>query len=218
MDFRQFGSAPANKPEQAAPSEQAPHVPSPKRTAVSLAATPKWLNIMSVSVLFGVAILLLLLAVLFARGNNNGNEFKYVQGDKYQAVFLNNGQVYFGNIRALNGKYVDLADVYYLTQNTTANASGQQQASGDYTLVKLGCQQIHSPLDRMLINRDQVTFWENLKTDGKVAKSIAEFIKQNPNGPNCSEQTSQTPASNTPSQASNNSGSTQNNQTNTNNR
>lgn len=218
MDFRQFGSAPANKPEQAAPSEQAPHVPSPKRTAVSLAATPKWLNIMSVSVLFGVAILLLLLAVLFARGNNNGNEFKYVQEDKYQAVFLNNGQVYFGNIRALNGKYVDLTEVYYLTQNTTANASGQQQASGDYTLVKLGCQQIHSPLDRMLINRDQVTFWENLKTDGKVAKSIAEFIKQNPNGPNCSEQTGQTPASNTPSQASNNSGSTQNNQTNTNNR
>ena len=192
MDFRQFGSAPANKPEQAAPSEQAPHVPSPKRTAVSLAATPKWLNIMSVSVLFGVAILLLLLAVLFARGNNNGNEFKYVQEDKYQAVFLNNGQVYFGNIRALNGKYVDLTEVYYLTQNTTANASGQQQASGDYTLVKLGCQQIHSPLDQMVVSREQVSFWENLSDEGKVVKSIKEFQKQNPNGPDCTKVSNQT--------------------------
>ncbi len=218
MDFRQFGSAPVNKTEQPAVSESAPHIASAKRTAASQSATPKWLNIMSVSVLFGVAVLLLLLAVLFAKGNNTSEEFKYVQSDKYQAVFLNNGQVYFGNIQEVNAKYVDLTDVYYLTQNATTNSSGQQQATGDYTLVKLGCQQIHSPLDRMLINRDQVTFWENLKTDGKVAKSIAEFIKQNPKGPNCDEQTSQTPASNTPSQASNSSGSTQNNQTNTNNR
>lgn len=213
MDFRQFGSTSANKQEAApvATTAPTPH-PASKRAG---SGAPKWLNVLSVAVLFGVAVLLLLLSVLFARGNTSGNEFKYVSSKQYQAVFLNNGQVYFGNVRALNSKYLDLTSVYYLTQNATTNASGQQQATGDYTLVKLGCQQIHSPADRMLINRDQVTFWENLSNDGKVAKSIEEFKKQNPKGPNCNEQTSQTPATNTPSQASNNSSTTQNTQSTT---
>ncbi|QQS18876.1 hypothetical protein IPL68_02340 [Candidatus Saccharibacteria bacterium] len=212
MDFRQLNSNPANKQEPV-PVAQPQH-PVAKRGVGT--AVPKWLNLMSVAVLFGVAVLLLLLSVLFARGNTNDNEFKYVSSTQYQAVFLNNGQVYFGNVKALNGKYIDLVNVHYLTQNATTNASGQQQASGDYTLVKLGCQQIHSPTDRMLINRDQVTFWENIKGDGKVAKSIEEFKKQNPKGPNCDEQTSQTPAENAPSQASKNSTTTQNSQTTTN--
>jgi hypothetical protein len=138
---------------------------------------------------------LTLIAFSFSRADTKTGEDKYVDTAKYQAVFLNNGQVYFGRIASLNTKYVDLVGVYYLTQNTTT-AGGQQQASGDYTLVKLGCQQIHNPDDRMLINRDQVTFWENLNKDGKVAKSIEEFKKQNPKGPNCSETSTQTQSSN----------------------
>ncbi len=220
MDFRQLNSASANKQESSpspapAPTPQPQH-PVGKKSASGSA--PKWLNMMSVAILFGIAILLLLLTVLFARSGNTGNEFAYVSEKQYQAVFLNNGQVYFGNINSLNSKYIDLTSVYYLTQNATTNSSGQQQATGDYTLVKLGCQQIHSPTDRMLINRDQVTFWENLNSDGKVAKSIEEFKKQNPKGPDCTEQTSQTPAANTPSQASNNSSTTQNTQNTTNKR
>lgn len=214
MDFRQFGSTSASKQETAPVTPPAP-APHPVSKRVSADNAPKWLNVLSVAVLFGVAVLLLLLSVLFARGNNTGDEFKYVNTKQYQAVFLNNGQVYFGNVNAMNSKYVSLTAVYYLTQNATTSATGQQQATGDYTLVKLGCQQIHSPTDRMLINRDQVTFWENLSSDGKVAKSIEEFKKQNPKGPDCKEQTSQTPAANTPSQASNNSSSTQNTQTTT---
>jgi hypothetical protein len=217
MDFRQFGSTSASKQETAPVTPPAP-APHPVSKRVSADNAPKWLNVLSVAVLFGVAVLLLLLSVLFARGNNTGDEFKYVNTKQYQAVFLNNGQVYFGNVNAMNSKYVSLTAVYYLTQNATTSATGQQQATGDYTLVKLGCQQIHSPTDRMLINRDQVTFWENLNSDGKVAKSIEEFKKQNPKGPDCTEQTSQTPAANTPSQASNNSSTTQNTQNTTNKR
>lgn len=216
MDFRQLNSASANRQEAGpAPTPQAQHPVGKKSTGAS---APKWLNLMSVAILFGIAILLLLLTLLFARSGNTDNEFDYVGKKQYQAVFLNNGQVYFGNIDNLNAKYVDLSNVYYLTQNAATNATGQQQATGDYTLVKLGCQQIHSPTDRMLINRDQVTFWENLNSDGKVAKSIEEFKKQNPKGPDCTEQTSQTPAANTPSQASNNSSTTQNTQNTTNKR
>jgi hypothetical protein len=192
MDFRQANQTPVNRPEVTAAAPATPH--GAKKVKGS-DGSPQWLSWLNVVILFGAAILLTLIAFSFSRADTKTGEDKYVDTAKYQAVFLNNGQVYFGRIASLNTKYVDLVGVYYLTQNTTT-AGGQQQASGDYTLVKLGCQQIHNPDDRMLINRDQVTFWENLNKDGKVAKSIEEFKKQNPKGPNCSETSTQTQSSN----------------------
>ncbi len=44
----------------------------------------------------------------------------------------------------------------------------------------------------MLINREQIIFWENLKEDGQVAKAVAEYQKQNPDGQKC--QTATTPS------------------------
>ncbi len=194
MDFRQSNTTPVNRPEAAAPAT----APAPQtsvhndKSRKMLNNGPEWFNWLNVVVLFGVAILITMLAFSFARTDTKSSEEKYVDTSKYQAVFLNNGQVYFGKVASLNAKYVNLVGVYYLTQNTTAAANGQQQATSDYTLVKLGCQQIHYPADQMLINRDQVTFWENLNKDGKVAKSIEEFKKQNPNGPNCSQVSNET--------------------------
>ena len=158
--------------------------------------------------LVGAALLLIATTLAVVRGGG-GNENGLVNTSQYQAVFLNNGQVYFGKAKDINTRFVKLADVYYLTQST----STEGQATGDYTLVKLGCQQIHYPEDQMVITREQVTFWENLNANGKVTKSIGDFKKQYPNGPNCDEQTSQTPATGTPSQSSNNAGT--NTQTNT---
>jgi hypothetical protein len=48
----------------------------------------------------------------------------------------------------------------------------------------------HSPEDEMIINRSQIAFWENIKDDGKVVQAIKQFKQQNPNGPNCSQQSS----------------------------
>ncbi|MFZ1249191.1 MAG: hypothetical protein WAQ24_02620 [Candidatus Saccharimonadales bacterium] len=195
MDFRQTSSTPVSRPESTNVAAPAPHRTNKKVSVLS--EKQQWLNWLSVVILFGVGALLALLAFSFARSNSNFSEAQYVNQDKYQAVFLNNGQVYFGKVGNLNSKYLELNKVYYLTQNTTG-AANQQQASGDYTLVKLGCQQIHYPDDRMLINRDQVTFWENLNEKGKVAKSIAEFVKQNPNGPDCTQVSDQTQSSTNP--------------------
>lgn len=166
------------------------------------------LTVLKVVVLLGAVLLLLATTLAVVRGGG-ANETGLVDTSKYQAVFLNNGQVYFGKAKDVNTRFVELTDVYYLTQST----SNEGQATGDYTLVKLGCQQIHNPSDQMIITREQVTFWENLEADGKVTKSIADFKKQYPKGPDCSEQTSQTPATGAPSQSSNNAGT--NTQTNT---
>src|SRR6185295_13668983 len=96
----------------------------------------------------------------------------------------------------LTDKYMILKNVYYLTTDqTSANGATNPQ------LTKLGCQQLHSPTDTMVINRSQVAFWENLQDSGKVVQAIKQFITQNPNGPNCSASSTGT-TSDTSSQSS----------------
>lgn len=187
MDFRQMNSTPVSKPEPAQTGGDSA-APTGKRKRFN-SKMPQWLNVLNVVILFGIAALLVLLALLIARGGST-NEGNLVDKTKYQAVFLNNGQVYFGNVTAVTKDYVRLNNIYYLTQNGAA--ADTQTSNGDYTLVKLGCQQIHYPYDQMVVNRSQISFWENLNADGKVAKSIEEFKKQNPNGPDCTQVTTQT--------------------------
>jgi hypothetical protein len=45
----------------------------------------------------------------------------------------------------------------------------------------------------MVINRSEVEFWENLKSDGQVAKAVAQYQKANPNGQTCSTNPSSNP-------------------------
>ena len=193
MDFRQTNSTPVSRPD-AAPSSVSAGQPSLRRPRGN-EGLPKWLNLLNVVILFGVAGLLILLAFSFSRGGNS-SESKLVDHSQYQAVFLNNGQVYFGNVSSITSDYVRMVNIYYLTQGSTSTPT-TSASNGDYTLVKLGCQQIHYPYDQMIINRSQVTFWENLNKDGKVVQSIKSFQKQNPNGPDCSKVSTSTQSSST---------------------
>jgi uncharacterized protein YpmB len=98
---------------------------------------------------------------------------------KYQAVFFTNGQVYFGKLQKFNGEYYKLTSVFYLqTQNNDDESSNLQssnnQNASDLQLVKLG-NEIHGPEDAMIISKDQVLFFENLKADGKVSQSINQY-------------------------------------------
>lgn len=145
----------------------------------------KWLNIISVFLLVSSACLLAALIFTIATSDNK-KEKEFVDTSKFQAVFLEGGQVYFGKVRELNKEYVTVDNIYYLRVNEQAAAEGQQQqqAQQDISLAKLGCE-LHGPQDLMVINRSQVTFWENLKDDSQVVAAINEFVKQNPEGQQC---------------------------------
>ena len=100
-----------------------------------------------------------------------------IKSKQYQALFLTNGQVYFGKVANIDSSYVKLTDIYYLQVQQTvqpkdnaANNTNNQQVS----LAKLGGE-LHGPEDVMYVSRQQVLFWENLKNDGKVAKAIADY-------------------------------------------
>ncbi len=144
------------------------------------------LAVLAIAILIGAVI------TLIASSNNKvKNESTYVQTNKLQAVFLNTGQVYFGHIKSLNSSYFVLTNIYYLqTSNSGSSASASSSSSAsNITLVKLGCE-LHQPYDQMVINSDQVTFWENLEDGGQVAQAVATFQKDNPQGQKCTDQSS----------------------------
>jgi hypothetical protein len=145
------------------------------------------MQLASVVLLFSTtALVVAILFFVFFSGDAKP-ESHFVDNSKLQAVFLNNQQVYFGNITALNSKYITLDRIYYLQVNQQVQPDAKPSDS-KITLVKLGCE-LHGPQDEMVINRDQVVFWENLKDDGKVAQAVAQFKQTNPNGLDCSAPT-----------------------------
>lgn len=106
-----------------------------------------------------------------------------VNSKEYQAVFLTNGQVYFGKLDTVSQYYLKLTDIYYLQvqqsvqPSTTSPSSASNSSSGgsnNVQLVKLG-NELHGPEDEMSINRQQVLFWENLKPSGKVTQAIDQY-------------------------------------------
>jgi hypothetical protein len=119
-------------------------------------------------------------------------ENSYINTTKMQAVFLNTGQVYFGNIQALNNDYVVLTNIYYLQTNSSSSTSSSSTANQNVSLVKLGCE-LHKPYDQMVINNSQITFWENLQSGGQVAQAVAAYQKAHPSGQvSCTQQASST--------------------------
>jgi len=103
-----------------------------------------------------------------------------IDSSKYQAVFFTNGQVYFGKLSNVNGEYLKLSDIYYLqtqaTEGKESNPQATSNAQSDVQLIKLG-EEIHGPEDEMVLSKQQLLFYENLKADGKVAQSIEAYKK-----------------------------------------
>lgn len=190
------GSAPTQPASQPVTHTAAPaHTKKNKSSILSL-------KLASVGLLFGITVLLLALAGFVALGKPV-SQGAFVNKERMQAVFLNGGQVYFGKIGTMNDRFMSVSDIYYLRVNQTVQPNGEAANNQDVSLVKLGCE-LHGPDDSMVINQDQVIFWENLKTDGQVAKAVADYKKQNPDGQKCEQAAANNsggnnaPAANTP--------------------
>jgi hypothetical protein len=177
MDF-------SNRNAQAQPAPAGHAAPVSTKRAKS--DTDKVTRIVFSAVSLLVAILLVFVAVTVYSSNKN-TQSGFVDKSKLQAVFLNTGQVYFGKISTLNNKYFVVKDIYYLQTSSGAASTTAAAANTSVSLVKLGCE-LHEPYDQMVINADQVTFWENLQDNGQVAKAVTTFTKQNPSGQKCSDQ------------------------------
>ena len=146
-----------------------------------------------VGLLFSVTAILV--ALTFLIFNSGDSQNRLVIKKQYQAVFLNNGQVYFGRIKDVNTSHTNLQDIFYLQTSGGANGAAPSPntdtSSNNVSLVKLGCE-LHAPIDQMIINNEQVIFWENIQDSSQVVKAISKFKADNPKGQTCnaSNQTS----------------------------
>lgn len=161
-----------------------------------------------------ILIVVLILAVWgLAWAKNNVSALSFMRSSLspdpklYQAVFLTNGQVYFGKIKKLSRGNIVLTDIFYLQvvqplqQKPAEGQQPQNQQQPQVNLVKIGSE-IHGPTDKMVIQKSNVVFWEDIKPDGTVAKAIAEFKTQKASG-NLNQQTptQQQPGQQAPQQA-----------------
>jgi len=87
----------------------------------------------------------------------------------YQAVFLANGQTYFGRYYDRLGAYAKIEDVYYLQQV----ANSDPNATPSTRIVRRGLE-LHEPSTRMLVPKTAILFVEDL-TD---ASPVAQFMQR----------------------------------------
>lgn len=123
-----------------------------------------------------VAVILIGIIVWAIIAGSNKSSALPIDTNKYQAVFFTNGNVYFGKLQSYNDEYLKLTNVYYpKTQSKDATDTKTQQQETDsqnnVTLIKLS-DEIHGPENEMMIAKDQVQFYQNLRSDSKVSKLI----------------------------------------------
>ncbi|MBI2459178.1 MAG: hypothetical protein HYV53_01335 [Parcubacteria group bacterium] len=127
----------------------------------------------------GLLILTVFNGLFGGNGKNFGRLSAWADLAKYQAVFLANGQVYFGQVTDANPQTLILENIYYLRsagdlQTADVKNSSATPAADNFSLVKLGGE-LHGPEDKMSINLSQVLFTENLKADSKVVEAIRAY-------------------------------------------
>lgn len=134
----------------------------------------------------------------------SGSVTEGINASGYQAVFLANGQVYFGKLRGFSTNEPVLSGVYYLRMGTslqpgeaskqqavtvekeTAKSKAAKKAAADkeatpaavsnsgLTLVKMGTE-VHGPTGELTLNRDQILYVENLRDDSQVVQAIKRY-------------------------------------------
>jgi len=117
---------------------------------------------------------------------------------RYQAVFLTNGQIYFGQLSGFPGNSPVLKDVYYLrVQRSLQPSDGLTEElevedkkkdkekeetkvvpatdeTPELTLIKLG-NELHGPMDEIQLNSDHILFVEDLKQESRIVRAIEQF-------------------------------------------
>lgn len=90
----------------------------------------------------------------------------------YQVVYLTNGQAYFGKLQNTTGDYLVMKDPYS-AQSLAPKDADTAASTAQTTLLKVS-QQVYGPQDSIAIKSDQVSFWQNLRSDSKVTAALKQ--------------------------------------------
>lgn len=121
-------------------------------------------------VLSVVSILLAIAVIIFAfamtRGKQSGASAPAFN-TPYQAVLLDNGQVYYGKLSRVNSEFPLMTDVYYIV-----NTEDPQTKAVKHVLVKRG-KELHAPTETFFDAR-HIVMIEPVGPGSEVAKLIQQ--------------------------------------------
>jgi predicted ribosomally synthesized peptide with SipW-like signal peptide len=121
------------------------------------------------SIIVGAALVIVVGATLALWTSRGTSTVKF--DTTYQAVLLDNNQVYYGKVQGLGTPFPVLTDVYYIQQQVN-----QQTKEVKNVLVRRGTEW-HAP-DRMVINANHIILVEPVGANSKVAQLIADSKAQ----------------------------------------
>lgn len=180
------GQAPQRAEEQPQPQPVREEPPKTQpRSSVSYRSDPPSSDKKSRKGLVWTLSIILIFIVLAVAGwlvwsSANKNGSTGIDAGKYQAVFLTNGQIYFGKLSAYNEESLKLTTGYYPqakeTDEATTSKTAAATTSGGIQLIRLG-DEVYGPENEIFISKDQVLHYENLKSDSKVSQLIDQNEK-----------------------------------------
>lgn len=158
-------------PQNHAPRHSAPEPESRKWYHPSLES----ITALGLVIIASILVVLAIAGSAFSNGSSSST-MNLVKDNQYQAVFLSNGQVYFGKIVGSDNQTLVLEDIFYLQveQQLQPEQVDSEDGSPQVSLAKLG-NELHGPEDQMFISMKEVVFWENLRDDGDVVTAINQF-------------------------------------------
>lgn len=167
------------RPEEPRVAHDAPVAPQPipvQSSAIHHRSPRRW----NMPLLIAAIVLLLGIAGGWLVWSKTQGAATGIDGSKYQAVFFSNGQIYFGKLHPLSDGYMILNDVYYIqsqdNKSSTGSSTTQSTTDQNAQLIKRGSE-VHGPADGMVITKDQIQYFENMKDDSKVVQLIDKYKK-----------------------------------------
>jgi len=94
--------------------------------------------------------------------------------DSYQAVFLTNGQAYFGNITEITNEYIILEEPYSIKLQQKQTDGEGETAQSEVKLLSIE-DEFYKPVGYMLIKKSQINFIEELQDSSQIIEIIENY-------------------------------------------
>ena len=128
---------------------------------------------MSKSVSAGVFIITVLLAGLVGSQTSTVRQFVARRNaPAWSAITLDNGLIYYGQVKNQTKQFVTVSEVYYTQDNSKVQQDSGDKTAPTYVLARVGQNEIYGPENTMQLNRDHIVLIQKLKADSPVIKTI----------------------------------------------
>ncbi len=92
----------------------------------------------------------------------------------YQAIFLSNGQLYFGKISEMTNEYIKMENPHFLQLAQEPEEQVDPEVQPEMKLISIK-DEFHKPKDFVLIEKSAVIFIEELRDVSQIADAIKNF-------------------------------------------